>query len=249
VLNGNWESILKLPNWFKVLWWLMLTSLLTIYLYRRYPELANGRAVPADIVVFVIWVALLLAPLFNEVSLLGITLKQQIEELKTFVASQITDVRSEVRSAVDVQATFSPHFNIPSPASDSQLPEMERRIKSAVSDALADHGILAPPPPAQVPVSTDVAFLFATRYNLEKELRRIGETRNMFGMMHRPLPALRLTRSLVDADLLEPRLANAIREVYSVCSPAIHGEPVTDAQVAFVKDVGPALIATLKAIT
>ena len=240
---------LKLPNWFKVIWWLILVGLLTAFLARRYSALTAGRAVPADIVVFVIWVALLLAPLFSEVSLLGITLKQQMDELKEYVAGQITDVKSEVRSAIDVRATFSPHFNIPAPAADAQLPEIERRIKSAVSDVLAEHGIQQQPPPAQVPVSQDVALLFATRYNLEKELRRIGESRQLTGDARRPMPALHLTRALIQAELLEPRLAGAIREVYSVCSPAIHGEPVTEAQVAFVRDVGPELIAALRAIT
>jgi len=240
---------LKLPNWFKIIWWLILVGLLTAFLWHRYPELAIGRAVPADIVVFVIWAALLLAPLFSEVSLLGITLKQQISELKEYVASQITDVKSEVRSAVDVRATFSPHFNIPAPAADAQLPEIERRIKSAVSDALAEHGIQQPPTPAQVPVPQDVTLLFATRYNLEKELRRIGESRQLTGDTRRPMPVLQLTRALIQTELLEPRLANAIREVYSVCSPAIHGEPVTQEQVAFVQAVGPELIAALGAIT
>jgi hypothetical protein len=47
---------------------------------------------------------------------------------------------------------------------------------------------------------------------------------------------------------MEPRLDHAIREVYAVCSPAIHGEPVTQAQIDFVKDVGPELIAALRSI-
>ena len=240
---------MKLPNWFKIIWWLLLVGLLSAFLLHRYPELALGRAVPADIVVFVIWVALLLAPLFNEVSLLGITLKQQIGELKDYVANQITEVKSEVRNAVDVRTTFSPHFNIPAPAADAQLPEIERRIRSAVSDALAEHGIQKPPPPAQIPVSKDVALLFATRYNLEKELRRISESRQLTAESRRPMPLHHRTRALIQAELLEPRLASAIREVYSVCSPAIHGEEVTSAQVAFVQDVGPELIAALRAIT
>jgi hypothetical protein len=239
----------KLPNWARIVWWLVLTSLLTAYLYQRYPKLSAGEAVPADIVVFVIWVALLLAPLFNEVSLLGVKLKQHVEELKSFVSAQVSEVRNDVRSAVDVRATFSPHFNIPAPAADSQLPELEKRIKAAVSDALELHGIQAPPPPAQIPVPGDVSFLFATRYNLEKELRRIGEARDLFGGLRRPVPVIHLAKALVQAELLEPQLSHAIREVYSVCSPAIHGEPVTEAQTAFVRDVGQELIAALRAIS
>lgn len=226
----------------------MLVGLLSTYLLRRYPELAAGRAVPADIVVFAVWIALLLAPLFKEVSLLGITLKQQLDELKSTITSEISEFKSEIRNAVTLQATISPQITIPAPAADAQLPEIEKRIKAALSDALAEHGVRQPPPPAQVHVPQDVELLFATRYNLEKELRRIGESRKLTGMMGRPLPAMQLTRQLVATGLLEPPLANAIREVYSVCSPAVHGEPVTDAQVAFVRDIGPSLIAALKAI-
>lgn len=240
---------MKLPNWFKVIWWLLLVGLLSVFLWHRYPELVRGHALQADIVVFVIWVALLLAPLFSEVSLLGVTFKQQIEELKGHVSNQIMDIKSEIKSAVDVRATFSPHFNIPMPAADAQLPEIEKRIKLAVSDALAEHGVQQPPPPVNVHVSKDVSFLFSVRHNLEKELRRIGETRQLIGDSRRPMPVLYLTRALIQAELLEPRLANAIREVYSVCSPAIHGELATPAQVAFVQDVGPELIAALRAIT
>lgn len=238
-----------LPNWIKVAWWLLLVVLLTIFLAHRYPELTVGHAVPADIVVFIVWVALLLAPLFSEVSLLGITFKQRVDELKGFLADQFTDVKSEVRNAVDVRTTFSPHFTIPAPVADAQLPEIERRIKSVVSNALVELGIKESPPPAQIPVPSEVALLFATRYNMEKELRRIGESRQLVGEIRRPMPAMQLTRALVQAELLEPRLANAIREVYSVCSPALHGEPVSEAQVAFVKDIGPELIAALSAIT
>lgn len=240
---------MKLPNWLKIVWWVLLTGVLTAYLYKRYPQLAVGQAVPADIIVFVIWVALLLAPLFSEVSLLGITLKQEVEGLKTFVSSQISDVKAEVRSAVDVRATFSPQFNIPAPAADSQLPDIERCIKVAVSDALASHGLRAPPAPAQVAVPQDVSLLFATRYNLDKELRRIGEARQLNSESRRPATAIDLARALVQAELLEPRLSHAIREVYSVCSPAIHGEPVTEAQMAFVRDVGSELIGALRTIS
>jgi hypothetical protein len=100
----------KLPNWFKIAWWLLLTALITAFLWQRYPSLVAGQAAPADIVVLVVWIALLLAPLFSEISLLGITLKQQIDELKGFVSSQVSEVKSEVRNAVDVRTTFSLSF-------------------------------------------------------------------------------------------------------------------------------------------
>lgn len=239
---------MKLPNWFKILWWFLLTASLTWVLYKRYPDLVAGHAAAVDVFVFAVWVALMLVPLFHEVSFLGVKFKQEVEELKSFVAAQVGDIRSDVRNAVDIRTTFSPQIMIPAPVSDAQLPELEAKIKAAVSEALATQGLRAESADrSAVEAPADVTFLFATRYAIEKELRRIASGR-LRGLDGRPMPIFRLGRALVQAEVMEPRLENAIREVYAVCSPAIHGEPVTQAQTSFVKDVGPELIAALRSI-
>ena len=101
--------------------------------------------------------------------------------------------------------------------------------------------------PAKIDTPEEVKFLFATRFAIERELRRIAANRQI-APANRPVPAFRLTRALVEAGLMEARLEHAIREVYAVCSPAIHGEPVTEAQLNFVRDIGSELIAALQSI-
>ena len=237
---------MKIPNWFKLVWWLILASTLTFFLWARLPDLLAGKAAAADVAVFGVWMALLLAPIFSEVTLLGVTLKNEIEELKGHIATQISDVRADIRNAIDVRTTVSPTFNLPGPPTDAQLPVIEAQVKAAVSAALAEHGRPVPTP-MEVQVSADVSYLFATRFNIESELRRLA-SRTGARTSGRPQPVYALSRALVDSGLLDARLGNAIREVYSVCSPAIHGEPVTEAQVSFVRDVAPELIAALRAI-
>lgn len=241
---------MNLPNWFKICWWLLLTGIITWFLYNRYSGLVAGHPTSLDVVAFVIWVALLLAPLFNEVSLLGVTLKQEAEELKKFVAAQVSEIRTEVRSAVDVRTTFSPQITVPAPLADSQLPELEKRIKDAVSGALASHGLKPQETtPPDLRISDDVGFLFATRYNIERELRRIADARDVAPTSKRHVSIFQLSRLLAETGLIDPPLEHAIREVYAICSPAIHGEPVSEVQVRFAKDVGPNLVAALKAIS
>jgi alkyl hydroperoxide reductase subunit AhpC len=63
---------MKLPNWFRILWWFLLTAGLTWVLYRRYPDLVAGHAAAVDVFVFAVWVALILVPLFHEVSFSGV---------------------------------------------------------------------------------------------------------------------------------------------------------------------------------
>jgi hypothetical protein len=239
---------MKLPNWFRIIWWVLLTSALTGILYLRYPDLIAGRAAPVDVVFFVTWIGLMLVPLFQEVSLLGIKFKQEVESLKSFMAAQVSDIRSEVRNAVDIRTTVSPQINFPTPPPDAQLPAAEARIKSMLAEVLKEYG-LAPVPEGAPTVSApdDVNYLFNTRYAIEKELRRLAEGRIKV-LTRRPVGGIALGRALVNDGLIDERLENAIREVYAVCSPAIHGEPVTSAQMSFVKDVSPQLIATLRSI-
>lgn len=243
----NQSGRMQFPNWAKLVWWLVLVLVLGAFLMERLPDLLAGNSEAADVVVFGVWMALMLAPLFSEVSLLGVTLKQEIDELKGHVAAQVAEVRSEVRNAIDVRTNFSPTFNIPSPPSDAQLPEIERRLRGAIESAFTEYGSRVRPP-GNAEISEDVQYLFATRFQIEKELRRIAAFREVTLQPRRPLPTQLLARSLVESGLLSPRLADAIREVYAVCSPAIHGEDVSQAQVEFVRDIGPKLISALRAV-
>ena len=74
---------MRLPNWFKILWWIMLTGGVGWVLYQRYPDLVAGHAVPVDIFLFAVWVALMLIPLFQEVSFWGVKFKQEVDALNT----------------------------------------------------------------------------------------------------------------------------------------------------------------------
>lgn len=239
---------MKLPNWFKIVWWLVLIALLTALLAVRHEAILAGRVSVLDAATFAIWIALLLAPLFSEMSFLGIKLKREMEQLKGELTAQIGDMRNELKAAIDVRTTVSPQFNFPVPPNDAQLPQIERTIRDAISDAMQTAGKSAPPHPKEVQVSEDVAFLFSIRYGLERELRRIATDRQLLPDTRRAVAGMQLLRAVQGAELIEPQLSHAIREVYAVCSPAVHGEEVTRAQVSFVRDVGPELIATLQAI-
>ncbi len=50
-------------------------------------------------------------------------------------------------------------------------------------------------------------------------------------------------------ELIDQQMADVIREVYSICSLAIHGEKAAESQVGFVKKNGPELIKALRAVS
>jgi hypothetical protein len=240
---------MKFPNWFRIAWWVGLITLVTYFLRLRYADVIAGQATPIDALILVIWFGLLLVPLFNEITLPGVTLKREVEELKRFVSSQVTDIRNDVRTAVELRTTVNSNVIMPAPAPDSQLREIEKSFKAFVSEALQSHGKkLMEVTSTPISIPEDVSYLFSARYAIESEMRRIARGRDLVSDMPRAVPTFQLMRSLIDAGVIEPQMGNAIRELYAVCSAAIHGQPVSSNQAAFVKDVGPPLIEALRAL-
>tara|TARA_E500000318_G_scaffold32529_3_gene32260 strand:+ start:1297 stop:1965 length:669 start_codon:yes stop_codon:yes gene_type:complete len=219
---------------------------LTYLLFQRYEPIISGEATAFDTLVFLVWVCLLLSPIFQEISLPGVKLKQEIEELKTFVRHEV----GEIKNAVDVRTTFSPQINLspPPPVADPNLPEFEAVVQKSLSEIFERYG--------QSPVVStgsnlsapdDINFLFGMRFNLEKEVVRLAEIYG-FSRSRRPVAVGQVVTYLLNNDAIEVSLEKAIRQVYAICSAGIHGADVSAAQIGFVKDVGPDLIAALKAI-
>ncbi|SRR6266404_1573780 len=125
---------MKLPNWFKIVWWIVLLAFLTTYLGQRYSDLRSGRSVPIDVVVFLIWFGLLLAPLFNEISFFGLKLKQQVESLRRELIEQVQTLKSEIQNTIQI----SPNITIAPP--DSQLPKIEQEIRRVLDQKLREYG-------------------------------------------------------------------------------------------------------------
>jgi hypothetical protein len=238
---------LKLPNWFRVIWWIILLTILSRILYERYSDIIAGKSTSLDIVALIIWIALALVPIFQEVNLFGLKLKQEINSLKDEVRQQINNLQTEIRT--NIRAEISPQFTFPVPPPDSQLPDLEKRIHLVIQDALKEHGIRETAPEFMgLSVEKDIQYLFATRYNIERELSRIRDSRIGPQAIRIFVPISQLIHTLIQAEVIEPQFGNIIKNVYAVCSPAIHGETVTDSQIKFVKDVAPKLISALRSI-
>lgn len=240
---------MRFPNRFRIVYWLVVTGVVSAYLGMRLPDLRAGVATAADAVAIVVWLALVLVPIFAEVEIFGIRLRAQLDELKTEVKRDLADVRADVRNAIDVRATVSPVFNL-SPAPDQQLAQLREIVKQEVAQHVAVPPLEPHAKASQVPpVDPAVSELFTIRYHLERELTRISESRfNSEMTLGRPPGALTVLRGLVDFGLLSADLASAIREVYAICSAAIHGRAPSNAQLAFVRDLGPTAFAALKAL-
>lgn len=229
-----------------------MIGLLGGFLWRRLPDLIGGKAMAFDALAFVILVCLALSPIFSEMTLLGFSVKQQIESVKAHLDKQLQTLRAEFQNSVDVRSQFNPNITFSAPPPDTRLPEIEVSVQRAVENAMRTFGVRGADarvaPTENVPPEN--VELFTVRYTIERELQRIWGER--FGLADdnpaRPVPMQMVVQLLVKAGLISPELGHAIREVYSVCSAAIHGVVVSQAKVSFVREVSAGLITTLRAV-
>ena len=239
---------MNLPNWFRIIWWVALSAGLLYLLSERFTAIQNGTATSVDAFLFLILVILLLLPLFSEFDFFGVKLKAHIQEMKVEVKEEVKELRKEIIN-LGISNQVNPNFYL-HPPPDSKLPELEKQYKEILSELKSrDFGAPETDLQTELLMPTDVNYLFTVRFTIEKELRRIWRDRGFEESSRRPIPINKMLSMLHNEELLDPALPKMIREVYSVCSPAIHGEEVSEKQVAFVKDIAPKLITTLMDIS
>lgn len=231
---------MKLPNWFKIAWWIILLLLTGIILYERYEAITTGESVSADVFVFFIFVALMLVPIFSEIEFFGLKLKKDIENLKTDINIKLGDIKNEIKNTQNqtLNQTIQAYGQYGPPPPDSKLPELEKEIDRLVKAKLEEHGIFIDQPlTSRIDVPDDNLIMFKVRYNLETELRRIWEQRfdeMAFDQKYRHQPIMRIIQDLTKFEIIDNNFYGILREILSICNYAIHGEKVTDNQVNFV---------------
>ncbi len=234
---------------FKAIWWLILVVTVGAYLVVRFPALSLGGASAPDVAVFLVWIGICLGPLYQEVELPGIKLRQEVRELKKEVKEELASFKAEVNSRVDVRSNVAPQFWFGQPPPDSELPKSEARALDLLEKFMRLSGHPDDPRvPTELAVDENVRLLFQARHNIEKELRSLAEPLELDVQQRRGMPLSRMLWTLTKEEIIPPDLGGIVREIYSVCSPAIHGEPVTQAQVDFVKETAPEVVAVLRTI-
>ena len=196
-----------------------------------------------DVVVVGAWVLLVLVPLFDEVKIGEIAVKRAVQEAKAELKEQILSVRTEVQN-IRFQAQATSQVFIGQPPPSQALPGIRREIEAAVPE-VRDHR----PPEGHLGVPDYVPSLAALRFALEREVRRISGTWLFNTEKQRPpIPFSVLLRDLESEGAVPTQLKVGARDVYSICSTALHGGDVTPEQITFAEEVGPGIVAALQKI-
>jgi hypothetical protein len=228
---------------FKLVWWLILVVTIGLYINGRYDELIKGNSSYFDTVVFLVWIGICLAPIFKEMNLFGVKLKQDISDLKKDMNHQLSILKTEIKSSIEVSSANNNQIYVNTnqePPKDSEIPDLSALVQEAVSKL----GITAEPVEKQDDKSKPVELeMFEIRFSFEQLLRKYlylfedkPMRRSSLGTMLANLRHLGIPK-----DIIIPS-----REVVAICNYAVHGEPLTDKQISFVRESSPSLLKALK---
>jgi len=216
----------------------------------RLNNIISGDITQVDTVLLLTWAGLVLLPLVSEVDILGIKLKNQINQVDnkvTKVENQLTKeiltLRTEIVSINQANAntTFNQSFNF------GALSDEEIKNKYGNHKKISEINTHSKLP--EVP--NRIIDLFTVRYNLEKEIKRIlvdegeevssktalsGLTLYVLFQHHSKLNRLMIFEQLLD--------------VISICNAAVYGASaqVSETQYNFVMSNASMLIHLLKRI-
>ncbi|QUM86327.1 hypothetical protein [Moritella sp. 28] len=239
---------MKSSDNFKLIWWFLLVIALGLYLFFRQDDLLKGKPTYFDTVVFLVWISVCLSPLFKEMKIFGLHLKQDIEDLKKELNQQLSLMKIELKSSIEVSSSNSNHVHIngksPIPAADSDIPD----IKKHVAEALNEYGVKPLSTSdnfsfVENQISTENMELFKVRYAFEKLL---NDHVNIVASTQRKQPMTRLLKILTNDGVISSNLTNSILEIIAICNHATHGADITANQRQLVNESAQGLYEALQ---
>jgi|WetSurMetagenome_2_1015567.scaffolds.fasta_scaffold373051_1 hypothetical protein len=226
---------MKLPNWFKIAWWCVLLIITGTILFKRLNAIWIGESEPFDIIILLIFIALLLIPIFSEISLFGLKLKKDIEDFRKETSEKFGEIKTEIKNTQSqtLNATF--HGYGP-PPSDNKLQELDNKMGKIIQPNLYEGDPFANNVEDDVP--NEKIDMFKIRYNIEKQLKRIWYSRfgkaSSFGLKIQYQPIQGILQDLLEYELIDIDFYAIVKDILAICNNAVHGNELTEKQNSFV---------------
>jgi hypothetical protein len=213
-------------------WYLLLLILSSIYVWHCRYEIYDMSILNAGVVIFILWLVLLLLPLFSEMEFFGIKLKKEVDKVKAEIKEGLSDIKMQMLD-LKINTSFANNIQIGSTqplASEKELEDLKQEVlklrkqNNYTESKNVDYG-----------VSKQTIQLFQTRLALEKVLREICERTDC----RTNLSCGAMLRELSKRELIHGKLLDLTQQIISITNRGIHGEIVSEEYIDFVNTAFP----------
>jgi hypothetical protein len=225
----------------KHLWYLLLllSSSIFVYLNKNIILQEKLNELSAMTLIFLVWLILLLFPLFSEIEIVGVKLKRELEKTKNELTREIKDVRLDIinfkldnnnNNILNFGNDFLPNFE--------KLKEMQKEInKRTLREEPSENGNVDDinKYSTKLDLPEENIFLYKVRTYIEKNLADIC---SKFGF-ERIQNMREMVRFLNQKELINGSKADLLIEIIKISSRGIHGEILSNEYIAFIQNSLP----------
>ena len=220
------------------IWYILLLILSTVYVFVNRQEIYSFKELNSINLVFILWLLLLMLPLFSEMEFFGIKLKKEVEKVKGEFGNDINKLKEQI---IEIKNT-----NIVSSSNIYSINNVQLPTEKEVHKTLEElKSVYKGTVDLDEMVTDESIFLFKIRYSLEKFLTnfasRIGYEGN--NDLFRTLDYI-LKHNIISYDSYDQ-----IRKILAICNRGIHGEIVSNEYIELTKYLLPIVLNEINSAT
>ena len=218
----------------------------TVYLFCNHFAIDKINDASLISTVFIIWVILLVLPLFTELEFFGVKVKKEVKEAVEKSNKEVKDSINNLQQLVmQIQvsnnATNQLTINGNPLPSETKIEELTNEIRALVKQ---NKGTEKENTKENVSIPEQNVTLFKIRYGIEVELRECLELLKFESKIH--ITIIQMANILNGEGLLDPTITDMLIQTIRVSNRAIHGEMVNQKYVDFATQAYPQIMDALQ---
>lgn len=218
----------------KKVWWFLLTVLGIIYIVRNYSNL-NTTSTSLDMLIIYATIVLIFMPLISEISLMGMSVKKQIENTRKEMHDEIYKIRNDI---INIKQSNTNNNDISIDLS-GVLPSKDK-VESDLRKHEEESQTIDTDKSEFNDISEDILYLFKVRFSIETRINEIIEKLN--------LPSSTIfveLNKLLKKGVLNVDTYGILQRILSICNRGIHSEIIDQEYITYVRTLYPSITSEL----
>lgn len=221
-------------------WYLILLSGSSLYVWYYKNAIYQLKELNVHNLIFLIWLLLLLLPLFSEMEFLGIKVKKEVQKATEEVKDSLKNIKMQISqlqlsNSVDISLGNS---ILPSEAKMEELLGTVRELQKSNSSVDLTKQ-------ADYREKDKNVYLFKTRLKIETIIRDLCEKIGYEDKM----PLTRMTYLLRKGEIIDGMTCDLISQICKIANRGVHGEIVSDEYINFVRETTPKVLEILENVS
>jgi len=236
-MKENIKNFFKvLGNWIKnKIWYTVLLGASSIYVFYYRQEIYELKELNVRNLIFLLWLVLLLLPLFSEMEFLGIKIKKEVENANRGVKEEVKQVEKQI-TELKLNNAIANSVQI----SNNFLPS-EEKLKELARSILKEEGKAPKQDRDEMPKDKSV-YLLKVRQSIEA---LVGEILNRVEYAGRTSSLGTNIVQLHNLGIYDRNTMEVLLEIVRIANRGIHNEILSDEYIEFVQAMYPQMIKQL----